>query len=84
VIREQLAEHIAPQNLPKGDRPLWKKPAAVAAGPRRGAWRSIAPAAGGPSGKPPARPRMARRRACAEEGIQARLGQAEAQGGDRP
>ncbi len=37
VIREQLAEHVAPQNLPKGDRPLWKKPAAVAAGPRRGA-----------------------------------------------
>src|SRR6185312_13366487 len=37
VIREQLAEHIAPQNLPKGDRPLWKAPAKVAAGPRRGA-----------------------------------------------
>ncbi len=37
VIREQLAQHIAPQNLPKGDRPLWKKPAKVAAGPRRGA-----------------------------------------------
>ncbi len=37
VIREQLADHIAPQNLPTGDRPLWKKPAAVAAGPRRGA-----------------------------------------------
>ena len=37
VIREQLAQHIAPQNLPKGDRPLWKKPAVVAAGPRRGA-----------------------------------------------
>ena len=37
VIREQLSEHIAPQNLPTGDRPLWKKPAAVAAGPRRGA-----------------------------------------------
>ncbi len=37
VIREQLADHIAPANLPTGDRPLWKKPAAVAAGPRRGA-----------------------------------------------
>jgi 23S rRNA pseudouridine2605 synthase len=37
VIREQLAQHIALQNLPKGDRPLWKKPAKVAAGPRRGA-----------------------------------------------
>jgi 23S rRNA pseudouridine2605 synthase len=37
VIREQLADHIAPQNLPTGERPQWKKPAAVAAGPRRGA-----------------------------------------------
>ncbi|WP_414695683.1 pseudouridine synthase [Phenylobacterium sp.] len=37
VIREQLAQHIAPQNLPKGDRALWKKPAVAAAGPRRGA-----------------------------------------------
>jgi len=37
VIREQLAEHIVAQNLPTGDRPLWKKPAKVEAGPRRGA-----------------------------------------------
>ncbi|MDB5423767.1 MAG: pseudouridine synthase, Rsu [Phenylobacterium sp.] len=38
VIREQLSEHIVAQNLPTGDRPLWKKPAAAApAGPRRGA-----------------------------------------------
>ncbi|HEY8003345.1 MAG TPA: pseudouridine synthase [Phenylobacterium sp.] len=37
VIREQLAQHIAPQNLPKGDRPLWKAPAKAAAQPRRGA-----------------------------------------------
>jgi 23S rRNA pseudouridine2605 synthase len=37
VIREQLAEHIDPANLPKGDRTLWKAPARVAAGPRRGA-----------------------------------------------
>jgi 23S rRNA pseudouridine2605 synthase len=37
VIREQLAQHIAPQNLPKGDRPLWKPPAKAAAQPRRGA-----------------------------------------------
>jgi 23S rRNA pseudouridine2605 synthase len=37
VIREQLADHIAPQNLPTGDRPLWRKPAKVEAGPRRGA-----------------------------------------------
>jgi 23S rRNA pseudouridine2605 synthase len=38
VIREQLADHIVAQNLPTGDRPLWRKPAAAApAGPRRGA-----------------------------------------------
>ena len=37
VIREQLSEHIVAQNLPTGDRPLWKKPAKVEAGPRRGA-----------------------------------------------
>lgn len=38
VIREQLSEHIVAQNLPTGDRPLWRKPAAVSqAGPRRGA-----------------------------------------------
>jgi len=38
VIREQLSEHIVAQNLPTGDRPLWRKPAAAAsAGPRRGA-----------------------------------------------
>ena len=27
VIREQLAEYIAPASLPKGDKPLWKPPA---------------------------------------------------------
>jgi 23S rRNA pseudouridine2605 synthase len=27
VIREQLADYIAPENLPKGDRPLFKAPA---------------------------------------------------------
>jgi 23S rRNA pseudouridine2605 synthase len=27
VIREQLAEHIAPANLPKGERAQWRKPA---------------------------------------------------------
>lgn len=38
VIREQLAEHIAPENLPKGDRPQFTKPMSAApAGPRRGA-----------------------------------------------
>jgi 23S rRNA pseudouridine2605 synthase len=53
VIREQMAEHIAPQNLPKGDRPLWKKPAAPIAGPRRGAVEIDRP------GKPQRRPRKA-------------------------
>jgi 23S rRNA pseudouridine2605 synthase len=52
VIREQLAEHIAPQNLPKGDRPLWKKAAAVAAGPRRGAVEIGRPGLPGRSSKP--------------------------------
>src|ERR1700716_1347256 len=53
VIREQLAEHIAPQNLPKGDRPLWKKPAAVVAGPRRGAVEIDRPGKpGGRAGRP--------------------------------
>ncbi|MEO8113769.1 MAG: pseudouridine synthase, partial [Phenylobacterium sp.] len=38
VIREQLAHHIAPENLPKGDRPQFTKPMSAApAGPRRGA-----------------------------------------------
>jgi 23S rRNA pseudouridine2605 synthase len=59
VIREQLAQHIAPANLPKGDRPLWKKPAAVAAGPRRGAVeidRGGKPP--GRAGRPQRRPRL--------------------------
>jgi 23S rRNA pseudouridine2605 synthase len=60
VIREQLAEHIAPQNLPKGDRPLWKKPAAVVAGPRRGAVEIDRPGKPGRPGKPQRRPRAAK------------------------
>jgi 23S rRNA pseudouridine2605 synthase len=56
VIREQMAEHIAPQNLPKGDRPLWKKPATVIAGPRRGAVEIGRP------GKPASRSGKAQRR----------------------
>ena len=59
VIREQLAEHIAPQNLPKGDRPLWKKPAAAIAGPRRGAVEIDRPGKPGRAGKPQRRPRAA-------------------------
>ena len=53
VIREQMAQHIAPQNLPKGDRPAWRKPAAVAAGPRRGA---VEIGRGGKSSARPGRP----------------------------
>ena len=59
VIREQLAEHIAPQNLPKGDRPLWKKPATIAAGPRRGAVEIDRPGKPGRPGKPQRRSRAA-------------------------
>jgi 23S rRNA pseudouridine2605 synthase len=57
VIREQLAQHIAPQNLPKGDRPLWRAPAKVAAGPRRGAIEIGRPGVAARSGKPGQRPR---------------------------
>src|SRR5204862_3803024 len=35
VIREQLAEHIAPANLPQGDRPQWRARGQAAAA-RRG------------------------------------------------
>jgi 23S rRNA pseudouridine2605 synthase len=34
VIREQLGAHIAPENLPKGNRAQWKAPPATAAGRR--------------------------------------------------
>jgi 23S rRNA pseudouridine2605 synthase len=57
VIREQLAQHIAPQNLPKGDRPLWRAPAKVAAGPRRGAVEIGRPGVASRPGKPGQRPR---------------------------
>ena len=58
VIREQLAEHIAPANLPKGDRPQWKAPARVAAGPRRGAVEIGRPGVRGAAGGKP-RPKRA-------------------------
>ncbi len=57
VIREQLAEHISPQNLPKGDRPLWKAPAKVVSGPRRGAIEIDRPGKPARSGKPQHRAR---------------------------
>jgi 23S rRNA pseudouridine2605 synthase len=59
VIREQMAQHIAPQNLPKGDRPLWKKPAAVIAAPRRGAVEIDRPGKPARLGKPQRRARAA-------------------------
>jgi len=37
VIREQLAEHIDPENLPQGDRPLWRAPKSATGGRRRAA-----------------------------------------------
>ena len=37
VIREQLAEHIEPGNLPQGDRPQWRSPTSAKSGQRRGA-----------------------------------------------
>jgi 23S rRNA pseudouridine2605 synthase len=37
VIREQLADFVAPEAMPKGDRPQFQKPVSVAPGPRRGA-----------------------------------------------
>jgi 23S rRNA pseudouridine2605 synthase len=52
-----MAEHIAPQNLPKGDRPLWKKPAAAPAGPRRGAVEIDRGGKPGRAGKPQRRVR---------------------------
>jgi 23S rRNA pseudouridine2605 synthase len=57
VIREQLAQHIAPQNLPKGDRPLWKKPATPPRAPRRGA---VELDRGGKPGRPGKEGRRAR------------------------
>ena len=35
VIREQLAEHIEPENLPQGDRPQWRAPRSANSGQRR-------------------------------------------------
>jgi 23S rRNA pseudouridine2605 synthase len=49
VIREQLAEHIDPDNLPQGDRPQWRSSKAVAAAAASGliGRRQIAGAAAG-------------------------------------
>ena len=55
VIREQLSEHIAPANLPTGDRPAWRMPAkmaaAMAAGRRTPGERRATQAPGDPPPK---------------------------------
>jgi 23S rRNA pseudouridine2605 synthase len=45
VIREQLADHIDPENLPQGDRPQWRPPKSATGG-RRG----VGAATSGPFG----------------------------------
>ncbi|HEY3949952.1 pseudouridine synthase [Phenylobacterium sp.] len=66
VIREQLAQHIAPQNLPTGDRPAWKAPSKAAAGPRRGAVElDRRPARGGKPHAAKAKPHRANASAAA-------------------
>ena len=49
VIREQLAAHIAPENLPKGERAQWRRPAVQAL--RRGMVDPEAPAPAAPDRK---------------------------------
>lgn len=55
VIREQLAAHISPENLPKGDRPQWTAPKRAAGGRRApkapGEASSQSPAAEAPKKK---------------------------------
>lgn len=78
VIREQLAEFIAPENLPKGDRPQFRSPTKTR---RREAGEAApAPAAAGPQeargkkaykpgwAKPKPRPRPAAKRPGAKSG----------------
>jgi 23S rRNA pseudouridine2605 synthase len=54
VIREQLSEHIATANLPKGDRPQWRgvKRATPVAAPRRGGAGPRPAKAAQPAGEP--------------------------------
>ena len=56
VIREQLAQHIAPQNLPKGDGVLWKKPSPPVRGRGLGEGGVSAPVRRGRSGAAPPPP----------------------------
>ena len=53
VIREQLAEHIEPENLPKGDKPQWRAPKS-AGGARRGPAEAVVVAE--PEAAPKTRP----------------------------
>jgi len=55
VIREQLAEHIAPQNLPTGDRPAWRMPAKMAAARAAGRRAPSERRATQANGEPPAK-----------------------------
>jgi 23S rRNA pseudouridine2605 synthase len=57
VIREQLAQHIAPENLPTGDRPAFRKVAATSAPERRRP---------PPTGRAPSRPDIVEGRPAAE------------------
>jgi 23S rRNA pseudouridine2605 synthase len=59
VIREQLADHILPQNMPKGDRPQFKAVAPPAASQRR--VRDAADGQAPRPGRPSARKAEARR-----------------------
>jgi len=52
VIREQLAEHIAPQNMPKGDRPILQKTATGATARRAGSDAARQKSGSGGPGQP--------------------------------
>lgn len=57
VIREQLSKFVAPENLPKGDRPQWRTPAKAQASRRSAAWLSGDAAGGrGHRAETPSRP----------------------------
>jgi len=53
VIREQLAEHIEPENLPKGDKPQWRAPKSASSA-RRGPSEAVVVAE--PEAQPKSRP----------------------------
>jgi 23S rRNA pseudouridine2605 synthase len=67
VIREQLSKFIAPENLPKGDRPQWRAPAKAQA-QRRAAPQRAADGGGRRSEETPSRPGIVDRPKGAAEG----------------